>query len=526
MAVSKRLTETFYTSVIHNFEVSLVMPFYKKLREFSKVLPMNASFFQRNGIEVILVMDEPTEENGVLDLISYYPFINWKVIVNDQTHDPRNPAKVLNVGIRYATKRYIMVSSPETWLYTDVIFQLRNALEYYKDHYAIGTVAFIEEDTMVNDDTVNSLMFMPYGSFMVDKDHLNLVTGYDENFKKWGGEDDNIRRRLDMAGIRRLYIPESKSIHFEEKLKLKERLKKSGGFEASNRRRIEYPSDYKVNSESWGADFHRIVFDWKYKPDAGKNCMAYLKQFENSYIRDNNIFREKYNKLIICHSYNEIDMIAGFLENMSLYFDGVILLDDGSTDSSYEFACNEKILIKARKHREDYNELRNKNILLDIASFLNADWLCFMDIDERFMEPYTDFDQITKKAEINVATFCFIHLWDDEKHYSTIYPYTYKGLFRRRRMFRNTGHTQINSLLSKMHIEASPVKKDTFHSSIVVKHYGNIDKSRRRRRYSFYKESDTHNDQVNYDHLLCEMPSLARVDAITREMVEQSSVAF
>mgnify|MGYP000863687722 CR=1 FL=1 len=526
MTVSKWHKENFNASVIHNFEVSLVMPFYKKLREFSKVLPLNVGFFQRNGIEVILVMDEPTEKDGVLDFISNYPFINWKVIVNDKDHEPRNPAKVLNVGIRHATWKYVMVSSPETWMFTDVIFQLRNALEYYKDHYAIGTVAFIPEDTMVNNDTVNSLKFIPYGSFMVEKEHLKLVTGYDESFTKWGGEDDNIRKRLDMAGIRKLYIPESKSLHLEIIQKLEERVQTSRSYDMKQLRKIECPSEYKTNCDSWGADFNKVVFYWEHRSDAEKNCMKYLKQLNSSYIRDNKIFKEKYSKLIICHSYNETDMLKGFLENMSLYFDGVILLDDGSTDSTYKAACHEKILIKARKYRENFSEIRNKNILLDIASFVSTDWLCFMDLDERFMEPYTDFDQIVNMNGINVATFCFVHLWDDENHYSTSYPYTYKGLFRRRRMFRNIGHTQINTLLTKMHVEASPINRDTLHSNIVVKHYGNIDKDRRRRRYNFYKEFDTQNDQGNYEHLLCEMPKLASVNEITINMIEQSSLTF
>ena len=75
-------------------------------------------------------MDEPTEKEGLIELIKTYPFINWKVIVNEQDHLPRNHAPVLNVGIRHATKKYVLVSDPEVEFYNQIpqtnILWLRN----------------------------------------------------------------------------------------------------------------------------------------------------------------------------------------------------------------------------------------------------------------------------------------------------------------------------------------------------------------------------------------------------------------
>lgn len=39
-----------------NFDVSVVIPFYKKLKAFKRVFPRNRKYFERNGIEVIIVM--------------------------------------------------------------------------------------------------------------------------------------------------------------------------------------------------------------------------------------------------------------------------------------------------------------------------------------------------------------------------------------------------------------------------------------------------------------------------------------
>ena len=121
-----------------DFDLSIVMPFYKRLDEFKRVFPSKAKYYERNGIEVVIVADEPTEEQGILDYIRRYPFINWKVVVNDEDHPWRNPAKAFNVGIRQATKSYILVMDPELEFYTDVIYELREKLDSYPEHYAVG----------------------------------------------------------------------------------------------------------------------------------------------------------------------------------------------------------------------------------------------------------------------------------------------------------------------------------------------------------------------------------------------------
>lgn len=57
-----------------DFDLSIVMPFYKRLAEFKRVFPSKAKYYERNGIEVVIVADEPTEEDGILDYIRTYPF--------------------------------------------------------------------------------------------------------------------------------------------------------------------------------------------------------------------------------------------------------------------------------------------------------------------------------------------------------------------------------------------------------------------------------------------------------------------
>lgn len=96
MPVTFKTTESFY----HNFGLSVVIPFYRKKREFKSVFPKNRKYLERNGIEVVIVLDTPEESLELQDFILQYPFMNWRIVMNDKPHEWRNPAKPLNVGIR------------------------------------------------------------------------------------------------------------------------------------------------------------------------------------------------------------------------------------------------------------------------------------------------------------------------------------------------------------------------------------------------------------------------------------------
>ncbi len=197
---------------IDNFDLSIIMSFYKRYEEFARVLPHNAPFLQRNGIEVIIAMDEPTEKDKLLDLLKEYPFINWKLIVNESKHSPRNHAPVLNVALKHATKKYIMQIDPEVEYYTDVVLQMRTAIAHYPKHYILAYMAYIPYEMDVQVENVKSLNFIPWGNIMVKKEHLEAVNAYDETFLRWGGEDDNLRARLDMLGVKKLFLPQKSCV--------------------------------------------------------------------------------------------------------------------------------------------------------------------------------------------------------------------------------------------------------------------------------------------------------------------------
>lgn len=483
----------FNAQVFHNFDLSVVMPFYKRLKVFKKVLKRNYTYLQRNGIEVIIALDNPDEEEGLLSLLKQYPFINWRLIVNRQKHNVRNPAKVLNVGIRHATKKYILVSDPEVEFHTDVILQLREFLNEYPGHYATGTVAFLEEGDKPTLKEIEKLWFMPYGSIMVEKSHLEAIKGYDESFDKWGGEDDNIRKRLDMMGVLQLHTPNAKSFHREKNLKLEERLNRTRSFPYRAIKKMFYPNKIVVNDRDWGMDFNTISYDYQKNEYSKELCERYLEGFLEYEVPYNNVFKKDYQKIILCQAYNESKFLPGFLENMAIYFDGIILLDDESTDGTYDLVEHPKLLLKLKKKRNGFNDLENRNILLDVASFFRSEWFCFMDIDERF-GPKTDFSFLNKS--FNVILFDFIHLYD-EQHYITELPYSDSGIFKRKRMFRGMGRVQINTQYRKLHFALAPMHENIYLSKVLVMHLGTISKIKRKQKYDFYQMEDK---EKTYDY--------------------------
>lgn len=488
--------------IIHNFDLSIIMSFYKRYEEFARVLPHNAPYFQRNGIEVIIAMDEPSEKEKLIELIKNYPFINWKLIVNDKEHAPRNHAPVLNVALRHATKKYVMQIDPEVEMLTDVIWQMRDMLRSYPNHYAVAQMAYIDENKEVDAETVKGLNFMPYGNIMTERKHLMEMQGYDETFLKWGGEDDNLRARLDMLGIKKLLLPNALTLHREHNYNPAERAEKINAHTPDDWRRMRYPQTATANKKYWGQEFKLKVHDWQHNQYAEQQCRDYLQQFAAFEIKSPDVFQKKYKKLLLCQAHNEAAFMEEFLRDMTPHFDGIILLDDESNDGTWELATHEKLLLKVKKKRKGFNDIQNRNMLLDLASFFRADWLCFMDMDERFDNRFADFETVENDENVHVVGFRAVYLWNDEQTYKADIPYSDKGVLNVYRMFRPIGHTQINTQ-KKLHFMVCPYYTNMLASNILFKDYGSMKATDRKKKYERYLKEDTQKDMPEgYDYLL------------------------
>lgn len=480
-----------------DFDLSIVMPFYKCLDEFKRVFPSKAKYYERNGIEVVIVADEPTEKEGILDYIRTYPFINWKVVVNSEDHSRRNPAKASNVGIRKATKQYVLIMDPELEFYTDVIYELREKLDSYPEHYAIGPVLFLDIQEDIDERTLEEHRYelIPYGCIMARKEYFERIGGYSEHNIEWGGEGDHLRRRLDLAGIRQLFFPDSVLVHREDfsqqKISHDEQRVRIPQAMLSE---MLLPVEINVNGENWGCDFDTVVYDWKDHPFAQEQCRDYLSTLKQFDIPSDKVFEKSYPLIALIPTYNESERITDCLRSVEKYCDGIILLDDDSTDDTYRIAHSDKLLVKAKKVRTEFNDKQNRNILLDIASFFKAEWFIFIDADERFDDRFVDLHEVMKRDDVDTVGVWIANLWDGMETYRVdmedTNPESKNGLWFRGRMFRNKGRMQL-PISRKLHFPTIPYVSKLWKSGSLILHLGYLfEKNRKAKRYFYMKEQD------------------------------------
>lgn len=480
-----------------NFDLSVIMPFYKKLEEFKRVLPKNARYFQRNGIEVVIVMDEPSEEAGLLELLKSYPFINWRVIVNDVPHPWRNPAKAINVGIRHAERSKVLVLSPESLMETDVLKLLSEHVAAHPRSYASGIVRFEHSDGE----------WIDAGSICIPREALEKVGAYDEAYSDWGADDDDLKIRLVRAGYRRRKLFSARMFHTE--LKPREQ-KKTSASSLVIYEDVKKSARSKVNADSWGRDFSRVALDYRRSVHAKELCEGYLKTLAGYSFGAEDAFDRPKKVVALIQCFQNPD-INETLDHVAKFSDGIILLDDGSSDDTFEKAAHPKLLIKAKKRRIGFNDLENRNILLNIGSFVPAEWFYFIDTDERFDERFEPPAQAAD-CGADLILFSIIHIWDHPDRYRMDYPYSRRGLIPMFRMFRNIGRSQIRGD-KKLHFRASPYTSGKIQERpVLILHYGHMNAESRRRKFDFYTEQDRNKDQASYSHFLDENVELGRLE--------------
>lgn len=236
--------------------VSIILPFYKRTSDLAFSLPFNKDYFSGSNREVVLVVDEPGSEKEVIELVKQYPEIHWKVQLNPNDHEWRNPAKAINVGIRTATKEKVIIMSPETICTKDAISTL--AQKTYGIQYSTGFISFATRDEIRDDNKVYYRKIKTnWGSICLVKGVLEALGGYYEPNTTYGGDDINIRRRLRMAGYKQVSDYEVQLIHSSEKYRELHHRPFCPPGKASEE--TLHPQTYVINSD-WGRDFDNLIY--------------------------------------------------------------------------------------------------------------------------------------------------------------------------------------------------------------------------------------------------------------------------
>jgi hypothetical protein len=121
------------------YNVSIVIPYYKKYEELRYAIEYNWEQFHSVN-EVIFIIDEKINNLEIFSYLNNY-HVNFRFFVNTENHPWRNPAVVINKGIKEATSEKIIILSPETILTS---CSLKNLIENCDENsFSLGQIIFM-----------------------------------------------------------------------------------------------------------------------------------------------------------------------------------------------------------------------------------------------------------------------------------------------------------------------------------------------------------------------------------------------
>ena len=488
------------------FDISIIIPLHNDLAYFKYTLPENVCYFQRNGIEVIVVSAQK-DRKELYTLIEKFHCINWKILlVTDAVNE--NQCQCINTGIRSAHNKYGLVVTAEMKFLSDIPFQLRYMTKHFPESFATA-VAVPATGTPLSHETIASQEHAVCGALMVECGLLARIQGFDEENPSAAAGIENTARRLELYGVKALKTEQAVLISTNA----------SGNTQAKTSPASSYiylPRQIVKNDEKWGEHPNKVLHHWKYnKFDNARDSV--LEKFTEHWFKSPGVLNKNYTILCLVQIRNEAHYLPGFIDHMEKHCDGMILLDDGSEDDSFERAVSGKLLLKVKiRYKGYFDDLKNRNLLLELGHLFKADWFYFMDVDERFDSRYNDLNAITRQNNIDAVTFRCIHLWDGEHQYRKDIAEGNNGLLLRYRMFRNQGFMQIHAN-REVYFPATPFKRNSFDAKILIKHYGLMEHEVRKIKYHRYTSQDPDGKKqgYRYEYLLDKNIITGQINDIT-----------
>lgn len=211
---------------------------------------------------------------------------------------------------------------------------------------------------------------------------------------------------------------------------------------------------------------------------------------------------------------NEERYLRGWLENVAPAVDGIVALDDGSTDGTADILrAHPKLLeLQANPAGQPWNEYANQVGLIRAGRRHGAKWFLSLDADERLEERFVTAirtivaDADTRKLDAFALQLC--DLWNDRRHYRADGKW---GTQARYKLFRNIpNHNKFDPRPLHRHwmpLElVATLKTSGTHLPYAVYHLRMIRQADRNARHQRYVTLDPGNrmQQQGYDHLIDE----------------------
>lgn len=444
------------------------------LEEFRHFCAMHKDELQLNGLEVVVALQHDVNKDALNDFVIKFSLVNWLIIdVGKCTF-----ASAINKCLLGTSKKKIAI-----YIHIDLLIARHLFDIHYKLHRYLNSFLTIVYKKPLQ----KELSMQPFALFCWRTDLLKI--GEAQDFQHPTLVLENLARRLQKVGIKKLSL-------FS---RMPSEAKINDGIDAdllpSTKRQVYYPTFAKTLKK---ARRESIIYDWKRASLGYERCAEYIKSFKQAEIVQKNSFEKHLRIIALIQTHNEIDNMPAVLEHLDNYCDGIIMLDDESTDGTFEKAVSQKLLLKVQKVRNGFEDTRNRNILMDLVSFFFVDWIFTLDADERFDKRYDGIYSLLD-SKYDVLGFRYVNLWDNEHTYRVDFdPTNHQGVALRRRMFRNMGRSQIYSLDNKkIHVNPVPTTQPHEYTPILILHYGTLTSQERLSKVEFYLKEDP--IEINYE---------------------------
>lgn len=183
--------------------------------------------------------------------------------------------------------------------------------------------------------------------------------------------------------------------------------------------------------------------------------------------------------------------LSGWLDEANAFADAVVALDDGSTDATGAILAAHPLVatVLTNNPREGYlgwHDGRNRNRLLAAAAELHPDWIFSLDADER-LDP-SDAHALRRFVATDALAACAYGFQVYRMSAGDTYDPRYEWVFR---LFAfNQSHRFLNRRLDLVPVPATMGPERWLHTTLRIKHYGEVDDGARERRIAKFREAD------------------------------------